>query len=514
MRTIGTKLILCAIVVGVALILLTQSLTKAGGMKRIVTPANASPRWEAGTHPGYNWPCPSELQHLEIKYKYEDQPKKKKGKDRYPLKIEGSLVATNENKLITHTYFEISERPYGGEDWITATLDYRCDDKCHICGIVEKIQNDGTIKKVVSCTKGKKAIFKALIGTNIVRGRTEKNGHYFEAKSHTVTVVCKEGGTGAYGNPYVSIQSEDGYPEGEGVIPIYISSNLASDLDKVSSCSLSIIFPEYLTPLSVLPDSFIDSLFSSFDFLISGDTVSFFGDTGHAITLDTFIYAIQMAEIQAYVDIAAPLLEAQTIVFDSVHSGFYDSLGSPIDSINRIDGVAFIAPYDTIPPVIDSLKVTFGDSLIIGDSSAVWDNNDTIPEWVWAGVEEIYVDSLGDTLWLGVDWIPVDSLGAFVLVQPMKMSYPFVIRVVAEDFWGNADTLIYENFVSCGDVNMDDIVNLADVIYLAKYYFGILPPPASEWASDVNCDDMIDLTDVLRIVQYYFGYPIELNCCE
>ncbi|KPL02785.1 MAG: hypothetical protein AMJ90_04850 [candidate division Zixibacteria bacterium SM23_73_2] len=66
----------------------------------------------------------------------------------------------------------------------------------------------------------------------------------------------------------------------------------------------------------------------------------------------------------------------------------------------------------------------------------------------------------------------------------------------------------------CGDVNGDGIINLADALCLAQYYFG-KPCEIDLWTSDVNCDTLNNLADAMIIAKKYFGAPgVELNCCE
>ncbi|KPL04056.1 MAG: hypothetical protein AMJ90_02025, partial [candidate division Zixibacteria bacterium SM23_73_2] len=65
----------------------------------------------------------------------------------------------------------------------------------------------------------------------------------------------------------------------------------------------------------------------------------------------------------------------------------------------------------------------------------------------------------------------------------------------------------------CGDVNGDEVIDLADPICLANYYFG-KPCSINPWASDANCDTMANLGDAIIVANVYFGKPgFELNCC-
>jgi hypothetical protein len=65
-----------------------------------------------------------------------------------------------------------------------------------------------------------------------------------------------------------------------------------------------------------------------------------------------------------------------------------------------------------------------------------------------------------------------------------------------------------------GDANGDDVVNVADAIFLLNYLFrsGTLPDPPS--AGDANGDCQVGLTDVLYILNYLYrlGPTPERGC--
>ena len=73
----------------------------------------------------------------------------------------------------------------------------------------------------------------------------------------------------------------------------------------------------------------------------------------------------------------------------------------------------------------------------------------------------------------------------------------------------------------CGDVNDDDVVNMADVMTLWYDYANYPTPGAHEvsnvWAADVNCDGAINMADVMTLWYDYANYPTpgahEVNCC-
>ena len=57
---------------------------------------------------------------------------------------------------------------------------------------------------------------------------------------------------------------------------------------------------------------------------------------------------------------------------------------------------------------------------------------------------------------------------------------------------------------SCGNINLDNEINVADAIYLLNYIFLEGPPPSTFESADVNCDSIINLTDAVYIIVYIF----------
>jgi aminopeptidase N len=56
----------------------------------------------------------------------------------------------------------------------------------------------------------------------------------------------------------------------------------------------------------------------------------------------------------------------------------------------------------------------------------------------------------------------------------------------------------------CGDVNGDQAVNVADIVYLINYVYLQGPVPDPLETGDVNCDGKISLTDIIYLVNYIF----------
>jgi hypothetical protein len=56
----------------------------------------------------------------------------------------------------------------------------------------------------------------------------------------------------------------------------------------------------------------------------------------------------------------------------------------------------------------------------------------------------------------------------------------------------------------CGDCNGDDVVDIADVVYLINYLFTRGPAPTPLPAGDLNCDGEVNIADVVYLINYLF----------
>jgi hypothetical protein len=87
-------------------------------------------------------------------------------------------------------------------------------------------------------------------------------------------------------------------------------------------------------------------------------------------------------------------------------------------------------------------------------------------------------------------------------------------KVKAYDNWGaetwSDQTWQFVYFIR-GDVTADEVVDLADAVFLLNYLFkgGSLPDPLA--AGDATCDGVVDLADVVYLLNYLFkgGEPPE-----
>jgi hypothetical protein len=64
-----------------------------------------------------------------------------------------------------------------------------------------------------------------------------------------------------------------------------------------------------------------------------------------------------------------------------------------------------------------------------------------------------------------------------------------------------------------GGANGDNVVNVADVVFLINYLFIGGPPPVSSTEAEVTCDGTINVADIVFLINYLFiGGPVP-RCC-
>jgi hypothetical protein len=69
------------------------------------------------------------------------------------------------------------------------------------------------------------------------------------------------------------------------------------------------------------------------------------------------------------------------------------------------------------------------------------------------------------------------------------------------------------NCLPTGDCSHDDVVNIADVIYLLNYLFGGGAAPEPLEIGDVNCDGVVNIADVIFVINYLFSAGDPPGCC-
>lgn len=59
----------------------------------------------------------------------------------------------------------------------------------------------------------------------------------------------------------------------------------------------------------------------------------------------------------------------------------------------------------------------------------------------------------------------------------------------------------------CGDVNMDDQINVLDIISMVNFILGGSPDPFNEEAADINADGNINVLDIIGLVNIILETP-------
>ena len=92
--------------------------------------------------------------------------------------------------------------------------------------------------------------------------------------------------------------------------------------------------------------------------------------------------------------------------------------------------------------------------------------------------------------------------------------FPLVAMKETDNFAALRQALIdLGTDMSCGDVNEDGTVNIADVLYLINHLYRGGPPPNDSWRADADCSSGLGLPDILVLINYIFrgGW---LTCCQ
>jgi hypothetical protein len=98
----------------------------------------------------------------------------------------------------------------------------------------------------------------------------------------------------------------------------------------------------------------------------------------------------------------------------------------------------------------------------------------------------------------------VDSLDFDYMKEVVKMELATLITVART----------FEPQYVIGDANGDDVIDIADVVFIVNYLFINGPAPDPPERGDPNCDGEVDLGDVVYLVDYLFvgGPPPPISC--
>ena len=85
---------------------------------------------------------------------------------------------------------------------------------------------------------------------------------------------------------------------------------------------------------------------------------------------------------------------------------------------------------------------------------------------------------------------------------------PSAIGISESDNYGVEAGYVHAIHFKRGDVNVDELIDLGDLLHLISYLYKGGPACCPKEAGDVNCDGVTDLGDILFVISYlYKGGP-------
>ncbi len=184
----------------------------------------------------------------------------------------------------------------------------------------------------------------------------------------------------------------------------------------------------------------------------------------------------------------------------------FDTLGAPVDSVKILNDV------------VDLGDIFFKPRIAVDDSDGcvvIWcDWRQITAQNLWAQRLNSSGELLGQNYRIN---LPPGSLSTPGYEN--RFDYSLAIHENTAGFawldyrnWPTYNTDIYAKLLDLdiigfylpGDVVLDGIVNLTDVIYLLNYLFRAGPGPLPEWTGDVTSDGEVDISDVIYLLNYLF----------
>lgn len=145
-----------------------------------------------------------------------------------------------------------------------------------------------------------------------------------------------------------------------------------------------------------------------------------------------------------------------------------------------------------------SVHVVWHDERHGGGNTEIYHRRSTDLGFSWC-----QEDRLTDASYESNDpWITIDK-GKVYMVWQDQRDYPEKRSI----YFKKGDGYIR------GDVNSDEVINGADVVYLINYLFISGPSPHMFEAGDMNGDSQINTADIVYLINYLFiGGPSPVDC--
>ena len=184
----------------------------------------------------------------------------------------------------------------------------------------------------------------------------------------------------------------------------------------------------------------------------------------------------------------------------------FDTLGNPLDTGICVNDVIDLGAYSLSRVAVDSSD----GYVVLWADARTWPTTGTTDRNLWAQRFNSSGEPQGENYRIN---IPPEVLGANWYMYDLAI-HGNTVGIAWVDYrnWALYDADIFGKLLDLdvigyylpGDVVLDGMVDIVDVVYLINYFFrggwGILP----EWTGDVNADGQVTLADVVYLINYLF----------
>lgn len=110
------------------------------------------------------------------------------------------------------------------------------------------------------------------------------------------------------------------------------------------------------------------------------------------------------------------------------------------------------------------------------------------------------------------DWLDIDNDSLAGVACDSNLTFTFSVTVADDVESAQADVMVH--VYGCGDVNFDNITNIADAVAMIGIIFSGATPPYISAAADTDCDEIFNIADAVYLINYIFGGgPAPCNGC-
>jgi hypothetical protein len=87
---------------------------------------------------------------------------------------------------------------------------------------------------------------------------------------------------------------------------------------------------------------------------------------------------------------------------------------------------------------------------------------------------------------------------------PSADTHSVVFALVISDEYDITELNTVVDGIVCGNLNGDEVVNVADAVYLVNFAWKSGPPPTWPYLAEINNDGILDAADIVYLVNYLF----------